>query len=448
MNRLAVILCVSLIGVAGCATSGGGPDRSPQVALPDRYANAPASAGRLREDLDWWNTFGDPTLSELVESALQSNRTLEAGLANVQAARAALKMANADLLPQASASLNSSADSESGFDTVSNSARLSASYELDLFGGGAAGRESARAGLESAEHAQRALALGIASDVATNYFNLQAARAQLDVARQNLEVAERIYEIVQVRYRAGAIPGFDVSSQEATLANARARIPDLEQQVASLEMALAVLVGVVPEDYSIQTVDLYDIRIPEPRAGLPSELLTRRPDLLQAEAELRAAEADIEAARAAFLPGIDLGAGLSSVLSGGIDPTTALSLAISQNVFSGGRLEGQLESVVARRNALIANYEQAILESLRDVEVALKSRSASAEIETELELALSASEKALEAAELRYRVGADDLTSLLNAQQSYYTASERALSGRLARLTAAVSMYAALGGGF
>lgn len=448
MKQFVFILFGSLVLATGCVTPGQIADREPQIDLPSEYVYASSTAGRSGEDLDWWASFGDAGLSALIESALQSNKTLEVGTANVESARAAVKVANASLLPQASASLSSSTESESDFGTVSSSGRLSASYEVDLFGAGAASREGARAGLESAEYAQRALALGISSDAATNYFNLQVTRAQLDVARENLEIAERIYEIVQVRYRAGTISGFDVSSQEATLANARARIPNLEQQATALEMALDVLLGKSPGSLSIQTVDLYDVAIPEPEAGLPSDLLTRRPDLAQAEAELRASKADIDAVRAAFLPSVDLGAGISAVLSGGADPSTALSLAVSQNIFSGGRLEGQLESAVARQDALIASYEQGILEALRDVEVALKTRSTSEEVEKELEIALAASRKALEAAELRYRVGSDDLTSLLSAQQSYFSATENALTGRLNRVLASINLYAALGGGY
>lgn len=449
MRQISYLPLLMMLSVAACASPGNRSDAvSPDVSLPEAYAYAQQDLARIAADEAWWSSFDDPVLDRLIEKAQASNKSLEAGLANIRSARAAVAVADADLLPQLSGSLSGSADSDSGFDTLSGSGRLSASYELDLFGSVEASREAARASLASTEFAQRALELSVASDVATNYFNLQVTRAQLGVAQENLTTAERIYEIVKARYKAGTISGFDVSSQEATLANARARIPQLEAQIVSLETAIAILAGESPEAFQVETVDLYSVALPEPGTGLPSELLTRRPDLLQAEAELAGAEANIDAARAAFLPSVDLAAGVSAMLTGGADATSTISAALSQSIFSGGRLQGQLDSAVARRDALIADYENTILSALRDVEIALKTQSTAEAREAELEIALSASEKALEAAELRYRVGTDDLTSLLTAQQSLYTASENSLDARLSRLTAAIDLYVALGGGY
>jgi len=170
--------------------------------------------------------------------------------------------------------------------------------------------------------------------------------------------------------------------------------------------------------------------------------------LLQAEADLRAAQANVQIARAAMLPSVDLGAGVTTLLTSMSDPTASLSASLAQTVFSGGALEAQLDSAKARREALLSNYEQAILSALRDVDVALSAINTSAQREEQLQIALVASRRALDSAELRYRVGTDDLTSLLSAQQNYYSATQSALEARRDRLAAAIDLYVAVGGGF
>lgn len=449
MIRL-LILSASIFALSGCATTERAPDVGNRAGLimPDGFDYAQEIDGLREPEREWWAAFDSQPLGELVARAMAANQTLAQGVANVDASRAALKVSNASLLPQASASLSASSDTQSGLDDVSSSGRLSASYQLDLFGANAASRRSALANVDAAVFGQRALELTVQSDVATTYFNLLSSREQLSVARENLQTAERIFEIVKVRYEAGTISGYDVSSQSAQLANARARIPQLEAQIAGLETSLAILLGQVPQGYVAPDQDILAIDLPLAAPGLPSDLLLRRPDLMQLEAGLRASDANIDTARAAFFPSIDLGAGLSGLLSSGGDITGSLSSTIAATIFSGGRLEGQLEGAQARRAGLIANYRQAVLSALRDVDVSLNGISASAAREEQLLIARRAAADALEAAELRYRTGAGDLTSLLTAQQTYADASNNFVLGRLDRLTAAINLYVALGGGY
>ena len=443
------LLSLSLaLVLTGCATTQSSEVAGSSIVLPDAYERAAQTDQSLPDLGLWWSGFGDETLDHLVNRALRANHSLEAGLANVQAARAAVRVADSAVLPTVSASGSASVDTESGLEDVSRSARLSASYQLDLFGGVSASRDAAEASLDSAEFAQRALELSVVSDLAVNYFDLQAAYRQQQVATENLEIAERIFEIVRVRYDAGEISGFDLASQEAALANSRAQLPQIEQQILSLQTAIAILVGEVPQGFETPENDLYEAALPVPDAGLPSDLLLRRPDLLQAEADLRSAQANIQEARAAMLPSVDLGAGVTTLLTSLSDPTASLSAALSQTIFSGGALEAQLESARARRAALLSNYEAAILTSLRDVEIALSAVETSARREEQLEVALNASRTALDSAELRYRVGTDDLTSPLSAQQTYYSATQSALEARRDRLAASIDLYVALGGGF
>jgi NodT family efflux transporter outer membrane factor (OMF) lipoprotein len=444
-----ITLSASMLALTACTSLAPQTDTTVHgMSLPAAYDNSAELAGARSVEADWWSAFGSENLDALVADALAANQTLAGGLANVDAARAALKVSNASLLPQASASLSASSDTERGLDDVSSSGRLSASYELDLFGANAASRAASEASLRATEYSQRALELTVQSDVASTYFNLLATREQLEVARRNLDISERIFEIVEVRYNAGAISGFDVSSQRAQLANARARIPQLESQIVSLQTSLAILLGRVPQGYSAPNESILALDLPLADPNLPSDLLMRRPDLLQEEASLRGADANVTVARAAFLPGIDVGAALSSVLSGSGDLTGSISASLAQTIFSGGRLEGQLESAEARREAQLASYRGAILNALRDVDVSLASIEADARREEQLLVARDASQDALDAAELRYRAGTDDLTSLLTAQQSYFTASDNYVQGRLNRLTSALNLYVALGGGY
>jgi len=444
-----IALSTSLLALTACAALAPQADMIPHaIDLPADYDKASKLAEARAIESDWWAAFGSAKLDALVAEALSANQSLAVGRANVEAARAALKVSNASLLPQASGSLSASSDTDRGLDDVSSSGRLSASYQLDLFGANAAGREASRASLEASEFAQRALELTVQSDVATTYFNLLAKREQLAVAQQNLEISERIFQIVEVRYKAGAISGFDVSSQRAQLANARARIPELNAQITSLETSLAILLGRVPQGYAAPKEAILGLALPTADPSLPADLLLRRPDLLQSEASLRAANANVTAARAAFLPGVDLGAALSSALSGGGDLTGSLSASLAQTIFSGGRLEGQLESAKARREAQLADYRGAILSALRDVHVSLTSVEANASREEQLLVARDASKDALNAAELRYRAGTDDLTSLLTSQQAYFTASDSYVQGRLNRLISTLNLYVALGGGY
>ena len=442
-------LSASFLALAACASLAPRTEVTEhELALPADYDNAAGLTEVRTIEADWWAAFGSQNLNALVTEALGANQTLAAGIANVDAARAALKVSNASLLPQANASLSASSDTESGLDDVSSSGRLSASYELDLFGANAASRAASQASLEASQFSQRSLELTVQSDVASTYFNLLATREQLEVARRNLEISERIFEIVEVRYKAGTISGYDVSSQRAQLATARARIPELEAQITSLETSLAILLGQVPQEFAAPEEPILALELPVAEPDLPSDLLLRRPDLLQEEANLRAADANVTVARAAFLPGVDLGVALSSVLSGGGDLTGSISASLAQTIFSGGRLEGQLESARARQAGQLASYRSAILNALRDVDVSLTSIEANAQREDQLLVAREASKDALDAAELRYRAGTDDLTSLLSAQQAYFTASDNYVQGRLNRLTAALNLYVALGGGY
>ncbi|MCA8889019.1 MAG: efflux transporter outer membrane subunit, partial [Parvularculaceae bacterium] len=435
------------VSLAACATA------SPPVAeltpLPAAFDHAGENADAAKSDEDWWRSFNDSALDALVVEAQSANQDIAAGVASLRAAHASVRIANASLFPQLSAGASASSSKQGGgLDDVTASARGSASYQLDLFGQNAANRRAAWANYDAQAYNQRALELTVQSDVAFTYFSVLAARERLDVARSNLEISERIFDIVKARYEAGDVSGFDFKSQEASLANARARLPQIEQQLVSLETALSVLIGRTPQGANAPAGDILALTPPAINPGMPSQLLLRRPDLLSAEAQLRAADADVAAAERAFFPSIDLSAGVSAGLTGGTSVVGSLAASLAAPIFTGGRLEGQRDSAKARVDQQIARYRQATLNALRDVDVSLSALATAEKREEQLVIARDASGESLGRAEIRYRSGADDLTSLLNAQSAYFSASDSLVQGRLDRLAAAVDLFAAIGGGW
>ncbi|MEE2690617.1 MAG: efflux transporter outer membrane subunit [Pseudomonadota bacterium] len=441
------LLAAASLSLAACA--GVTPPVAEITPLPASFEYVDASIRGAVPEKEWWRAFGDASLDALIAEALEANQDLAAGVARVKQSRASLKSVNSSLFPSIGASASGSSDSEGGYGDFSTSGRLSASYQLDLFGQNRAARTGARASYEAARFNQRALELTVESDVAFTYFSIIALRERLQVARDNLEISERIYEIVSVRYKAGDVSGFDMASQEASIANARARIPSLEQQLVSLETALAVLLGRVPEGYRAPAGDALALTPPSIDIGLPSDLLLRRPDLLAAEAGLEGADADVAAARAAFFPSVDLSAGLAaSALSGGANLVGSLAGSASQTIFSGGRLIAGLEGAKAGAEEQVARYRQTTLNALREVETGLVSLDTAERREAQLTIARDASKRSLDLAEIRYRSGADDLTSLLNAQATFFNASDSLVQARLDRLSAATDLFVAVGGGW
>lgn len=448
-KRLTALLLSSLtLGACSSILPAAEPERTLAMSLPDRYDHANEMEQTRELYPVWWAGFDDDVLSGLMARGLKANLSLENGLANLRASRAAVDVSRASLLPSASAGVSASTDTNSGLDDISATGRLSASYELDLFKRNQLGVETSELSYQAALYDQKALELSVQADIAINYFNLLSARNQLDVARRNLEISERIYKIVEARYNAGDVSGYDLASQRSSLASARARIPQIEAQIESYEAALAILLGVPPQGFSVGEGDLLDIDIPALTIGLPSELLTRRPDLMSAETALREADINVEIARKAFLPSVDLSAGLSSLLTDTFDPVGSLSASLSLPLFTGGQLEGQLEAARARADAALINYRQTVLSALQDVDVSLSGLKADQAVAGDLLDAETAAARALEIAEIRYKVGADNLTSLLNAQQTYDSASQSVVENKRDQLVSLINLYVAIGGGW
>jgi NodT family efflux transporter outer membrane factor (OMF) lipoprotein len=441
------ILVLALAGVVGCATQS--PVLVPEVTAPAAYSEA-ATPGAAELTGDWWKTFNSAELHAMVEEALAGSPDLAIAAERVRQAEAQARAAGASLFP----SLDLGFSTRAARDSESSSTTLSASYEVDLWGRNAAGVRGAQAALRATAFDRDAARLTLLGGVATAYFEVLSLRGRLAVSRENLAISERVLGVVEARARNGAVSPLDVARQQAAVLSQRAGLLSLEQQERQTVAALAVLLGRLPEGFEVKAAALDALAVPSISPGLPAQLLVRRPDLASAEASLAAANADVSAARAALLPSIQL-TGSAGVASGALlaflgGPSTGLALAASvlQPIFDGGRLKSEVALAESRERELVESYRKAILSAFADVESAL---AASARLTQREALQAQVQERAREAlrlAEVRYREGADDLLSVLDAQRTLFDAQDQLALTRLERLEASVALFRALGGGW
>ncbi|HNE99220.1 MAG TPA: efflux transporter outer membrane subunit [Thauera aminoaromatica] len=454
-TRLLPALLAAL--TAGCALTE--PVVRPEQALPAQWAEPARAAEPATPPHDtWWQDFGSARLDAFVTEALATTPDLRIQAERVVQAELALRQAGASLLPSLDVSGGSSARNVDSNESSSTGIDLGASYEIDLWGRIAAGVDASRAGLMATRFDYDAARLSISASVATTWFQVLALQERLDIARRNLATAERVLRVVQARYDNGAASALDLSQQRTTVLNQRKAIEPLEVQLRQTRSALAILLGRNPQagptpDGAGGIERLGALQVPAVGAGLPSELLMRRPDLAASEARLAAAAANIAAARAALLPGISLSAGAgvgSAALLALADTTRTLSISASvlQKIFDGGRLRADVDIQRSRQRELVESHRRAILAALKEVEDALANGVRDTNQEAAEREILAEAERSLRLAELRYREGADGLLTVLLAQRTLFASQDQLALTRLARLTAAVNLYKALGGGW
>ena len=410
---------------------------------------------------DWFRAFGSAELDSLIASAEQDSLDLQAADARLRQADARARAAGAGILPQVDFNASSTqfqghSSQGSGHETDS-SALVSASYEVDFWGKNRAARDSARL-LEKSSEADRAVvALSTVTSVANTYFQVVALREDVETAELTLSTARKVLELVSARRAAGIATPAEIALQRAAVAAAEVRVRELEGQKFEAEAALAILVGKTPGALEITQRRLADFTEPRVAAGLPAQLLARRPDVFSAEETLRSAHADLVQARAAFFPSITLtGAGgvqnpavqAALLTLPGAGPSLTVGAALTQSIFDGGRLRAARDEASAKELEMIAHYRAAVLAALWDVEIALSAighleQQASSQAES-----LSQSELALAAAQARYQAGSGDFLTVLDAQRAAIAAREQMTQYKLARLRAAVGLCKALGGGW
>jgi outer membrane protein, multidrug efflux system len=447
---------------AGCILTKDLPD--PALDIPDGYKAARLTDKDAPPTLDWWRGFRSSELTTLMKEAQTVNLDIAAATARFIQADAQARIAGAALLPSLSGSgsesySRTSGSSASGLsiggrEVVNYTASLSASYELDFWG---KNRDATQAAEETAianRFDRDVVALTTLTSVANAYFQVLAAQDRIHTAERNIASASRILEAIKQRFKAGTGTDLDVAQQESVLANQRALVPPLRQTLAQNVNALATLVSRPPESVRITGGSLNQISPPRVTPGLPSELLTQRPDIRRQEAQLASATANVGSARAQFFPSIQLtgqGGYQSSSLASLFQPHAAFFSmvgSLTQPIFDGGRILGNFELTKARQDELLQTYRKAVVSAFADVDNALTSvRETTIKLRLQRQV-LAASRRAFELSEQQLRAGTADIVTVLNTQLTLFQAEDSLWQAQLARLLAIVSLYQALGGGW
>ena len=449
-NKPILLLLGSLV-LAGCSLNT--PMPQADLALPQTWNTA--SAENLWPTSNWWQHYQSQTLDSLLDQARRDNLDLATASSRLLQADAQLAQAGAGLLPQVQASLGADRAGSDGSSPGNRfSAGLSTAYEVDFWGRNRAVRDAARASYQATAFDRETLAISLDTAVIGNWLQLLENAGRVTLARDSLASAERVQQLVEARYRYGAADRLELSQQNTLVAQLRAGLPALEQQQRQLRTSLALLLGQGPDFELPELEQLSAISIPQPGAGIPSELLTRRPDILASEARLIAANADLTAARAALLPSIQLtgqlgsqSSDLSSLLS---NPSTAWNLAagLTQPIFQGGRLRAQVSLSSARQEELLIDYRRTVLTALGEVDNALDAVNRAGQRYRFLEQVEQQAELAFNLAETRYRAGAITLQTLLDTQRTWYQSQDSLVQQRSTWLLSTLDLYRALGGGW
>ncbi|PDT73619.1 RND transporter [Bradyrhizobium sp. C9] len=451
------------LGLTGCIPGVEKPELSLEVPASYRAA-AKGDADAAVPALAWWRGFRSPELTGLMESAQQYNLDIAVAIAQIVQADAQAGVSGAALLPSISGSANaerqkvatgSSSLLGGSSGTFSQySLGLSASYIVDFWGKNRATLSASEESATVARYNREVVALTTMATVANTYFQVLAAQDQIKATRRNLAAAERILALIKSQFAGGTASQLDLSQQEALVATQRAAIPPLEVTLGQNTAALALLVARAPADFSVRGGSTTQISVPRITPGMPSELLYQRPDVRQAEAQLAASNFSVDAARAAFFPQIQLtgttgfqSAALASLFAPGAWYYT-LAAGLTQPLFDGFLLESQFKLAKGQQLQNLQAYRKAVLSAFADVEkalIALQKYTLQERLQSDV---VASSRKAFEVSETQLRGGTVNLITVLQTQQTLFTAELNLVSVRLNKLLAASSLFQALGGGW
>ncbi|MEM9553341.1 MAG: efflux transporter outer membrane subunit [Acidobacteriota bacterium] len=449
-------LLVSIVLLSACAVNR--PPEAATTAARDQVPETPEAwtgAGADPSDVEvgWIDSFEDPRLTTLVREAQSFNKNLQAAAASVDRARALANQAAAALKPSVNLSSGASRAgiASSGNQTSELSLGVDVSWEADLWGRLRANRRGAVASAEAAEADFRYSQHSLAASVARGYFLAIEATRQEAVIQNTIEILERTLEIVNLKYENGAVSAQDVALARSDLASASEQLATIEGSTRDALRALEVLLGRYPAAEVDVGAELPEPP-PDPPAGLPSEILERRPDLVAAERRVAAAFDAVDQARAARLPSVGLTGsigGSSSALSSLLDPANVawrIGTNLLAPIFDGGQRRQQVEIATADQEQALALYGQAALDAFREVESALDAGGVLERRETELETAAEQAREAYRIADLRYREGESDLLDTLNIQRRVLAAESNLVTVRRLLLAQRVDLHLALGG--
>jgi outer membrane protein, multidrug efflux system len=427
----------------------------PALDLPARYRAAHGKPNAALPKLDWWRGFRSRELSGLMDEAQIANLDIAAAVARIVQADAQSRIVGAALLPAIGLDTSGTrARGPGGPDTGNIRVALNAAYEIDFWGKNRAALQAAEEGSVASRYAREVVALSVLATIANQYFLLLSSQDRLRLAHENLRSAVRVLDAIRQRREVGTASELDVAQQESVVATQRAVIPTIELLIGQNRNTLAVLIGRAPEYANIRGGSLNQLAYPRVTPGMPSDLLTRRPDIRQAEALLAAGDANVYAARAAFFPTIQLtgtGGFTSNALKTLFNPESAfysLAAGLTQPIFDGFRLKGLLNLEQGRQEELLQLYRRSVISAFADVENALIAVQQLAERERRQHEVVNSSRRAFDLSETRLREGTIDLVTLLNTQQTLFQAQDLLVQIRFARFSAVVSLFQALGGGW
>jgi len=459
LRRLARLLAAvgAMPLLTGCLLTADRLD--PALDIPTSYRAPHGTAKAALPSAEWWRGFRSGELTDLMEQALAANYDIAAAVARILQADAQARVTGAALLPTLDAASNVTRSGNGGggsaFTASSvHTVALNASYVVDFWGRNRDLLRSAEFAASASRFDRELIALTTMVSVADSYFLVLEAQDRIHVNTQSVTSSERILKLVQDRFNNGTAAALDVAQQASIVAIQRAALPPLIQQRDQNRAALALLVGRTPEHTAVHGGSMYKLGIPRVTPGLPSDLLTQRPDVREAEARLAAANANVTAARAAFFPTIQLtgqGGFSSLALRTLFGPGAAfytVAAAATQPIFDGGTLLGQLDLQKASREELMQNYRKAAVSAFTDVEKALVGVAQLTRQEQLQRDAVVQSQKAFDLSEERLQGGTIDLTTLLTAEQTLFTQQDTLAQVRFTRLEAIVNLFQALGGGW
>ncbi|NWB29744.1 efflux transporter outer membrane subunit [Pseudomonas gingeri] len=450
------LLTVCLL-LNACSGSPPGPDSG---LVPPADWQFEQHRSTQQDTRQWWQQFGSPELDQLIEQARLGSYDVAAAVARVRQAQASAVIAGAPLLPEVKLGLDASRskllhgsdNADSDNNSKSFGASLSASYEVDFWGGLAAARDSALQSLRASEFDQATVELTLLGGVADQYARTLSAREQERIAGLNLINAQSVLRLVQTRYDSGSTTALELAQQKSLVAAQQRQLPLIRQQARESLITLAALLGQPVQNLKIGSQPFSSLNWPRIGSGVPSELLSRRPDIARAEAQLAAAQADVTVARAAMLPKLTLGASLgseSTIASEALrTPFYNLTAGLVAPIFNNGRLRAERDKATARQQELLETYRGSIVNGFADVEKALNSISGLDQQRRWQDEELQQARTAFEISQSRYQAGAADLLTVLETQRTLYAAQDLNVQLRLSRLQASIALYKALGGGW
>jgi multidrug efflux system outer membrane protein len=447
MCRAVLLFLALLLSTAGCTL---GPDyMRPPVPDYPAYRNQGPS-GRSIADLAWWQIFNDPTLVGLIGTALANNLDLRVAMARIEEARAQLGIARADLYPGAVYGVNADHTAQTKLkDSSAATGFVNISYIVDLWGQVRRSNEAALYRLLATEYAYRTVTIALVAQVAGAYFQLRSIDKRLLISERTVETRRKSLDIVKTRYEAGMVSEVDFQQARIQLTNAEASVVSFRLARSQTENAISLLLGGPPVSIPRgRSIDAQALPAEAP-AGVPSELVERRPDVRQAEQLLAAQTARIGVAEARRFPSLTLSADLGGSVTNTINTAFAtIGAGLLGPLFDAGRSKQGVAVEIARTKQLLFQYKQSILSAFREVEDALAAAQLNRDRYEILQRQVAAAQAATDLTWVRYQEGMTSFLEVLDIERSLFSSELGATDAQAQYITAIVQLYTALGGGW